>query len=351
MLPPMSPDEGGFGYDDRPDRRRQQRKSNTSTILLVVAGILVLVGAVLIGKWVVSGSGGADKPFAAPNFVGETKTSAEQLAKNADLQLTFTSKPCEKESRGKVCDQDPDPGTNVNKGDTIKLTVSTGAPKVAVPSVLGKSLDEAKATLEGDQYQFTVKTKTQVSTEAEGTVLEQDPTLGTEVEKGSTITLTVAKAEEKSTVPDVSGKTCDEAKAQMQDNDLVGNCTEVDTNDPNQAGKVIATDPQAGTQVDKNSTVNIQIGKAPEQTQVPQIQGQKLGDAKRLLQEAGLQVGNIQGSQSDDAIVFSSDPAQGSTVNKGTAVNLVAVEQGGNGNGGNGNGGIFGGLNGNPEDD
>ncbi|MET9671467.1 Stk1 family PASTA domain-containing Ser/Thr kinase, partial [Streptomyces sp. NPDC006475] len=59
MLPPMNPDDGGFGgYDDRPGRRRQQKKSNTSTILLVVAGILVLVGAVLIGRSVFGGSDG-----------------------------------------------------------------------------------------------------------------------------------------------------------------------------------------------------------------------------------------------------------------------------------------------------
>ncbi|MGV9574894.1 Stk1 family PASTA domain-containing Ser/Thr kinase, partial [Streptomyces nigra] len=54
MLPPMNPDDGGFGYDDRVDRRRQ-KKSNTSTILLAVAAVLVLVGAILIGKWVFDG--------------------------------------------------------------------------------------------------------------------------------------------------------------------------------------------------------------------------------------------------------------------------------------------------------
>ncbi|MGC8919886.1 PASTA domain-containing protein [Streptomyces sp. PG2] len=71
--------------------------------------------------------------------------------------------------------------------------VSTGAPKVAVPSVVGDSLDDATAKLEGDKYQFDVKTKTKESSEEPNTVLEQDPSLGTEVEKGSTITLTIAK--------------------------------------------------------------------------------------------------------------------------------------------------------------
>ena len=57
MLPPDEPGRRRLRLRrPRPDRRRQ-KKSNTSTILLVVAGILVLVGAILIGKWVVQRDG------------------------------------------------------------------------------------------------------------------------------------------------------------------------------------------------------------------------------------------------------------------------------------------------------
>ncbi|MEU2288155.1 Stk1 family PASTA domain-containing Ser/Thr kinase [Streptomyces sp. NPDC013178] len=351
MLPPMNPDDGGFGYDDRPDRRRQ-KKSNTSTILLIVAAVLVLVGAILIGKWAFSGNGGADKPFAAPNFVGQTLQSAQTMAGNVELKLVPTQKPCENTPKNSICDQNPPAKADVNKGDTINVTVSTGAPKVAVPSVLGKTLEDAKAELEGDKYQFTVETKEEVSTEEAGTVIKQNPELGNEVEKGSKITLTIAKAEEKATVPDVLNQSCDTAKAQMQQNDLVGNCTEVETQDPNQVGKVISTTPQANSQVDKGSQVQIQIGKAPEnqQTQVPgNLQGMSLKDAKKALQDAGLNVGNIQGSDDDNARVFTSDPAPGSTVNKGQTVNLVTFGGDGGGNNGGGNNGgtiVFGGTDG-----
>ncbi|MFE0727496.1 Stk1 family PASTA domain-containing Ser/Thr kinase [Streptomyces antibioticus] len=344
MLPPMNPDDGGYGYDDRPDRRRQ-KKSNTSTILLVVAAVLVLVGAILIGKWAFSGKA-ADKPFAAPNLVGQTLDAAKTRAENVDLTVTSTEAPCEAQPKGNVCSQTPKAGENVNKGDNLELVVSTGAPKVAVPSVLGKSLDEAKRILEADKYGFDVETKEEVSTEEAGTVLDQDPNLGEEVEKGSKVTLTIAKAVEKATVPDVSGKSCDEAKAQMQQNNLTGNCVEVDTQDQNQVGKVISTSPSIGSQADKGSTVQIQIGKS-SQTQVPgNLQGMKLKDAKQALQNAGLTVGTITGSQDDDATVFNSDPAPGSQVNRGQTVNLIAVKGGGNNGGNNGGGGFFGGNDG-----
>ncbi|MGK3937061.1 Stk1 family PASTA domain-containing Ser/Thr kinase [Streptomyces caeruleatus] len=348
MLPPMNPDDGGYGYDDRPDRRRQ-KKSNTSTILLAVAGVLVLVGAILIGQWIFSGGGAGNDQVTVPNLVNQPQAEAAKQLGNVDLKLgEVTQKACENTAKGNICEQNPTGGTKVDKQSTVSIVVSTGAPKVAVPSVLGQDVDKATETLEGDQYQFVVKTKKQVSTEEPGTVLDQDPKLGAEVEKGSTVTLTIAKAEEKSTVPDVIGRSCDDAKAQMQANNLVGNCTEVETEDTNQIGKVISTSPQAGTQADKNSQVTIQIGKAADKTEVPSVVGRTVGQARQILNNAGFN--NIQfangSDQSDTALVAQQDPQAGSEVGDpgGTQINLTTVSVGGGNNGGNnGGGGFFGG--------
>ncbi|MFF7759648.1 Stk1 family PASTA domain-containing Ser/Thr kinase [Streptomyces griseorubiginosus] len=351
MLPPMSPDDGGYGYDDRPDRRRQ-KKSNTSTILLVVAGILVLVGAILIGKWIFSGGGGAgNDQVDVPNIVNQSQSDATRQLSNVDLKIgQVTQKACENTSKGNICEQDPTAGTKVDKNTAVNIVVSTGAPKVAVPSVLGQDVDQATETLEGDKYQFVVKTKQEESAEKPGTVLSQDPKLGAEVEKGSTVTLTIAKAEEKSTVPDVTGQSCEDAKKQMQANNLVGNCTEVETEDTNQIGKVIATSPQAGTQADKGSSVNIQIGKAADKTEVPDVRGQTVGQAKQTLNNAGFT--NIQfangSDQSDNAFVVQQNPGGGSEVNDpgSTQITLATVGGGGGNNGGNNGGGFFGGNSG-----
>ncbi len=348
MLPPVNPDDAGYGYDDRPDRRRQN-KSNTSTILLVVAGVLVLVGAILIGKWIFDGSSAGNEQVAVPSLIGQSEADAKKQLTNSDLVVgTVTPKACEEQTKGNICDQDPKAPAKVDKKTVVNLVVSTGAPKVTVPSVIGLTLDEAKDQLTGDDYEFTIKTETRVSSDDPGSVLDQDPVKGEEVEKGSTITLTIAKAEEKATVPDVLGKSCDEAKAQMTANNLVGNCTEVETTDPNQVGKVISTSPQAGTQADKNSSVNIQIGKAPENQQVatPTVTQLSLKDAKKAIEDAGLTVGSITGSQDDNAVVFSQDPQPGTPVAEGTPVNLVAVAQGNGNNGGGDDGGFFGGATG-----
>ncbi|MFF0221651.1 Stk1 family PASTA domain-containing Ser/Thr kinase [Streptomyces sp. NPDC004629] len=348
MLPPMNPDDGGYGYDERPDRRRQQKKNNTSTILLVVAGILVLIGAILIGMWAFSGNKAGDGKVTTPNFVGASQQTAQKMAENVGLTVTTSKKPCEDQPKGKVCSQNPDPETDIDKGSSVSLVISTGAPKVAVPNVINKDVDTATQQLEDKG--FKVKTTETESQQTEGTVLSQDPDPGTELEKASTVTLEVAKEVAKSTVPDVVGKTCDEAKAQMTANDLVGNCTETPVTDASQDGKVISTNPQANQQVDKNSQVTITVGKLQQQkTAVPDVRGRTVAVAKQMLNGSGFT--NIQfaggSDQSDNAVVTGQSPNPNQQVDDpgGTQITLTTLGAGGN-NGGGGNGGFFGGRNG-----
>ncbi|MEV7883799.1 Stk1 family PASTA domain-containing Ser/Thr kinase [Streptomyces sp. NPDC002817] len=346
MLPPMNPGDDGYGYDDRPDRRRQPKKNNTSTILLVVAAVLVLIGAILIGKWAFSGNNSADDKVAVPTFIGETEESAQGMATNSDLKVSITKKTCEDQPKGNVCTQNPDPNIKVDKQSTVELVVSTGAPKVTVPSVIGDQFDDAKAKLEGDDYGLKVKKKEKESTEETGSVLDQNPVFGKEVEKGTEITLTVATEIQKSTVPDVSGLSCDEAKARMTESNLTGNCvTDTETEDDNLVNKVISVDPTAGSSVDKNSTVTIHLGKKSEKAKVPNVVGRTVQQAKQILQAQGFT--NIQfangSDQSDTAFVSDQDPDADNEVDDpaGTTITLTTVSVGGNNNGGNGNGGTF----------
>ncbi|MFJ8360592.1 Stk1 family PASTA domain-containing Ser/Thr kinase [Streptomyces sp. NPDC093984] len=345
MMPPMNPDDGGYGYDDRPDRRRQ-KKSNTSTVLLVVAGVLVLVGAILIGKWIFSGNGGVgNDTVPAPNFIGQSQKDAQTLADNSDLKLSISRKPCEDQKKGNVCSQDPKANTEVKKGSVVNLVVSTGAPKVAVPDVRGLQFAKAKSQLEDKG--FVVEQKTVESDQTPGVVTDQNPAGGTEKEKGSTITLTVAAAPQTVTVPDVRNQSCDDAKKQLQANNLTpGNCVDTDTTDPNQVGKVIQTNPGVLTQVKAGTTVNIQIGKlANQQTQVPGVFGQKLSDAVKILQQKGFTRIQVNGPTDGNARVTAQDPQPNTQADPNSqTITLTTVSAGGN-NGGN-DGGFFSGLTG-----
>ncbi|MGA5283527.1 Stk1 family PASTA domain-containing Ser/Thr kinase [Streptomyces griseoincarnatus] len=335
MLPPMNPDDGGYGYDERQSRRRPQKKNNTSTILLVVAGVLVLIGAILIGRWAISGEGVDNSTVATPNFIGETKANAQKRAANSDLELSFTEEPCEKQAKGNICEQDPEAGTKVDKGDTISLVVSTGAPKVEIPDVEGLTFSEAEATLKDKG--FEVEKQTEESTQTPDTVLTQDPESGASREKGSTVTLTVAKETAQVTVPDLSGMAPEDAKKRLEEQGLLLGAQEEVESTAQAEGTIFEQTPGGGKDVDRGSTVNVKIAKAPanEKFAMPKVTQMTVGQAKQVLAQSGLQLEKVQGAPNDDnAIVFGSNPQEGQEVKKGDKVTLFAVGQQGGDNGG-----------------
>ncbi|NBM14564.1 Stk1 family PASTA domain-containing Ser/Thr kinase [Streptomyces sp. GC420] len=344
MLPPMNPDDGGYGYDERPDRRRgNQKKSNASTILLVVAGVLVLVGAILIGRSFLGGGNGDDQ-VPVPALVGEKLEDARKSLENSELKFEITEERCDEQEKGLVCEQNPAAGAKVDKGTVVDLVVSTGTVPVEVPDVEGDDFDDAKQELQ--EKGFEVKREFEESDLPPGVVIDQDPAAGSRAEKGTVITLTVAQEKDVVEVPDLTGKTQDEAKAALESAGLkLGTVTEAESQATE--GTVVGQSLAPGVEANPGSTVNIEIAKAAEQeqVQVPEVRNQTLKDARKNLEGAGLTVGNVSGSQDENSLVVVTDPAPGTTVPKGTAVNVTTIQQGGN-NGGNGGDGFIGGLGG-----
>ncbi|MEU2210276.1 Stk1 family PASTA domain-containing Ser/Thr kinase [Streptomyces hygroscopicus] len=353
MLPPMREDDGGFGYDERPDRGRGRggsgKKSNLSTILLILAGILVLVGAIFIGKSLFGG-GNNDGSVQVPNLVGKSFEEATNQGENGDFKVKKVgSKFCDDAEKNTVCEQNPEGGGDIERFGTVELTMSKGpkpAARVEVPDVLNVQYESAKAQLESKG--FTVEQKTQQSDQTAGKVIDQDPKGGKKVAKGSTITLTVAEAQQKVVVPDVTTQKVEDATSSLQGKGLKVQTQEVENGDV-EAGTVTDQTPKGGQEVLPGSTVTLTVAKAPaepEKAQVPNLGGQSLKDAKKALQDLGLNVGNIAGPQDDNATVVASQPGAGTEVPKGQSVNLITVGGHGNGGGDGNDGGFFGGPNG-----
>ncbi|MBT2478749.1 Stk1 family PASTA domain-containing Ser/Thr kinase [Streptomyces sp. ISL-94] len=349
MMPPMPPGDGGYGYGDQghggydQGPHRRQKKSKVSTILLVAAGILVLVGAILIGRSLFSGS--ADNRPTVPKFIGATLEEAQKSADNVGLKVVKEADAaCEEQPKGKICKQDPVADTKVDKGSPVKVTVSSGSAPVSVPDVLNSQYDVAEKALKDKGFQ--VQRKPQESERTPGVVLDQNPKPGTEAQKNSVVTLTVAKEQSKAVVPDLKGKTKEEAAKALQDAKLkLGSQTEVDA--PGVAPKtVIAQQYQPGEQLEVGKTVSITVAKAAQQTQVPNLAQKTVAQAKLELASKGLTFGRvINGPTDDNAIVMYSDPIAGSPATPGQAVNVYTMA-GGQQDGGNNGGGFFGGLTG-----
>ncbi|MDH6542622.1 Stk1 family PASTA domain-containing Ser/Thr kinase [Streptomyces lavendulae] len=354
MLPPMPPGgDGGYGYGDQGHGgydqghgRRQQKKSRASTILLVLAGVLVLVGAILIGRTLFDNT--VDNRPAVPKLVGQTFESAQQSGKSMGLTVEKEAEePCEDQPKGAVCSQSPAADTKVDKGSTVKVKVSSGAPKVAVIDVLRLPFAEAESQLKAKKFQVEKKL-VESDTATPGTVTEQNPKAGSQAEQGSVITLTVVKEVAKGTVPELSGKTKEEAVKLLQAAKLkLGSTTEVDS--PGAAPKTIVQQQYAaGVELPKDTPVNVSIAKAATApTAVPVLTGQTVAQAKDALKRANLTFGAVlSGPTDDNALVVNSDPAAGTPQPAGTVVNLQTVPGQGQGGQQGGGDGFFGGLTG-----
>ncbi|MET9690784.1 Stk1 family PASTA domain-containing Ser/Thr kinase [Streptomyces sp. NPDC006514] len=348
MMPPMPPGDGGYGYGDQghggydQGANRRQKKSKASTVLLVAAGILVLVGAILIGQTLFRDT--ADNRPTVPKLIGQTLERAQKSGDAVGLKVVKgPDAPCDDQPKGNVCKQEPAADTKVEDGTPITVTISTGAPKVAVPSVVNLKFEDAEKLLKEKGLQ--VDRKPQESERAAGTVLEQTPN-GGEAERNSVVTLTVAKEITKADVPELRGKKKDEAIKALTDAKLrLGSVTE--SEQPGAVpGTVIDQQFAAGQQLEVGKTVNVTIAKASAQTAVPNFAGLTVDQYKDELRRANLRLGVVTGSTDGNAVVVRSDPQPGTQVNTGQTVNLIAIGGGGQQQGGNNNGGGFGGLGG-----
>ncbi|NSC22759.1 Stk1 family PASTA domain-containing Ser/Thr kinase [Streptomyces albus subsp. chlorinus] len=344
MLPPMRPEDGGY-YDEQHGSRRKG-KSPLSTILLALAVILVLVGAIFIGKALFASS---DNDVDVPNVKGLSYSEATEQLDNTGLKANRGESVWCDEKKGTVCRTDPGTGESVESDSTVRLIMSKGprdqAPR-AVPEVTGDVFADAKQKL--SEAGFKVGKKQQESDQPAGTVLSQDPGAGEKAKKGTKVTLTVA-TESRPTVPNVVDQPFDKAKQQLEALGFKVSKTE-EEDETKSAGTVLRQDPGPGTKQAENSTVTLTVAKAPDDqpATVPDVTNQKLDDARSALEDAGFTVGNVQGPQDGNAIVVTTSPGPNTQGKKGDKVDIMTRPGGpGEGNGGDDggdDGGFFGGL-------
>jgi serine/threonine-protein kinase len=345
MLPPLRDDDGSYGYEDRPDRRRQKKSNSTSTVLLVIAGVLVLVGAIFLGK-ALFGNGTPNAGATVPSFLNLTLADAKLKATNVNLTLIQgTPTYCGNIDKNLICKQSPDFNAAVPPSKTVTVSLSKGAAPIAVPDVNHDLFDAARQQLvaAGFQVQQTVKTST---TDPKDTVLSMNPTAGTKLASGSIITLTVAEPPAQKQVPNVQGLTYDVAKAQLASQGFT-NVTRQDQPDAHPAGTVIGETPAPLSTQDPSTQIALTVSSgtptpsAPAQAPMPgDLAGKTVAAAKAELQalNLNLQVA-VANNAPDTSLVVQADPPAGTPLNNGQTITLTAYPFGGGGGPGGGKGG------------
>jgi beta-lactam-binding protein with PASTA domain len=128
--------------------------------------------------------------------------------------------------------------------------------------------------------------------EMQGKVFETNPPPNSQVRKSDRITLLVGAAPDKISVPDVKGRTLDEAVKALTDAKLTvaPNPQQVEVDDQNLVGKVAEQSPPAGQSVNVGTVITLTIGREPSTVNVPNLVGQNFDTAKTNLEGLGFKV-------------------------------------------------------------
>ncbi len=153
-----------------------------------------------------------------------------------------------------------------------------------------------------------------------GLVFKQDPSAGSHIDKGSTVTIWVSTGKPTVPVPDVKGKQWTDAQQELADAKL----KPVEHIVPgNTKGQVTATDPPAGKSVAEGSTVRVNVMSGPQQATVPSVVGDTLPQAIAALHAMGFNDNPTYVDSTAPANqIIHQNPAPGSSASKGTTVAL-----------------------------
>ncbi|HEX2064908.1 MAG TPA: PASTA domain-containing protein, partial [Acidimicrobiales bacterium] len=301
--------DGGVGL--LPAARRRGRR--WPKVALVV--VLLLLGAV--GAYAVYLARVPTHPV--PVLAGKTVDEARAEVADEKFEVDVEGERFDENvPAGVIISQDPALG-ELREGRAIDVVVSMGAKPRPVPDLAGVDQPTAHQRLVDSGFvpKFDPDHHEQVP---KGTVLSWTPR--GEQAKGTEVVVTVSDGPAPREVPDVSGRTFEEAARLLSSRGLKATKAEA-FSDTVEAGKVIGTRPAEGARAARDSTVTVVVSKGPDLVPVPTVVGRTVAEATAALQAAGLQVSGVFGPPRAERVILT-DPQAGTSVKRGQAVSLYA---------------------------
>ena len=290
--------------DSNAPRRKRPALPGLKTMLSALVIFLLLAGtAGAVSRFVMP------QMVAVPDLEGATKAQAERRAENLGLEVLVVARENDLEvPKGAVLEQSPASG-ELEEGSTVELTLSSGPPKVQLPSLVGLSLEEAAEKL-ADKDLFQGDVTKEFSLEEEGTVIDQDPVDGKLV-IGTEVHLVVSKGPQPLEVPDVAGMAAAKAAAALKDAGFKPLLVDAYSDEIDE-GDVISTSPGAADVVGEGSDIEVYVSIGPEFTDIrmPDVRGMDIDSATAKLEGLGFTV-RVNRPCSGGTTVVETDPIPG----------------------------------------
>lgn len=201
--------------------------------------------------------------YVLPDLVGKTPRQALEAVRGFGLQVEFTEGSDPSLPEDQVLEQTPDPGTRVKPGRRLELVVNK--PRLgSVPTLVGRSLEDARRALETAGYRVAGVTRI-ASGDTADTVLASLPPEGQPIRPGEGVRLLVASGARplirETLVPDLSGLTEEQARYILTVAELRAQVVRVASGAPE--GSVIGQEPGPGVTLARESTVRVIVAAQP----------------------------------------------------------------------------------------
>ncbi|MCX6468197.1 MAG: Stk1 family PASTA domain-containing Ser/Thr kinase [Corynebacteriales bacterium] len=252
---------------DDDDRRRGAMPKILAIGAAVVAAI-VLVALLLTRPWADS----SDDQVAIPAVTSMSAAEARSTLEGLGFRVNQLQESSNDVASGSPTRTAPSEGVRADKNSQVTsqavntlvtVQIGTGPRRVSVPTLTGQTSDQASETL--DQAKLKAQIVQADSDQPEGTVLSSSPASGSQVDEGSTVTVTVSRGNQ-FRMPDLTGKTVQQAidtltAAGWRDTTLNQTPRNVGLGSPD-ANRVISQQPAANSLINNNGAINVVVGQA-----------------------------------------------------------------------------------------
>lgn len=209
-------------------------------------------------------------------------------------------------------------------------SMTGGTQEYQVPDLTNLTIEEAEEVLKRADLRLNEDIDYEESEEVEeGKIIKQNPGINQSVKKNRKIKITVSLGSDKEMIdiPDVVNLKQEEAEKRLRDSGFKYTIEE-EFSETIEIGYVIKQEPEAKGKAEKGTEITIYVSAEEEQAVVPKVTGIFQTEAEKLIEEAGLVVGDITMGESDEerGKVIGQSPSAKTGVEKGTKVDLMISE-------------------------
>jgi serine/threonine-protein kinase len=288
--------------------------------LRVIAFAALLVVAVIAGYLLFWRTRPVINTLTLGDYTNRSVNAAQQDLAGFGLVPKISQTTSETVAPNHVIRQNPLPGSKLVKGAQVELVISSGAPFVPVPSIVGYTSSDAQRELASSKLRARIVER--YGNEPKDQVVAIAPAPGQQLREGSLVTLTVSRGLQPAHVPNVVSMNVDDARAALHKLGLTLNIVDKQVSDTIPQDTIMSQAQAPNSQADRGSAIDVMVSLGPTSATIPDVGGKTPADALALLRGAGFvpQITYNVDPTNAGGTVTAQQPGPGGSIKRGSTV-------------------------------